>query len=219
MTVKRPYWLTKSQFDYLRTLAPNEALTEAARIKAEYAKKDAEKYQRNRARRDAQNLQNKHKNRKRTNATSRRSYAKRKEDPERYAKYCADKRAYQRLYYSQGKKQVQTEKRRERDRRKRQRIKTQLLARDNPAEMRKQIRAHVPGYLIASAQMDVINSVMVQILDRKVPFNELAAWVKQAVTAYNRQYDHFKNISIDAPIAGTDGLTRADLLDSETFHF
>jgi len=108
---------------------------------------------------------------------------------------------------------------RAKDRRAYQRKKSQKIARADPSAMRKLIRVHVPGYLMSAAQMDVINSVMVQILDRKVPFNDLAAWVKKAVTEYNRQFDHFKNVSIDAPFAGTDGLTRADLIDSEAFHF
>ena len=116
-------------------------------------------------------------------------------------------------------KKKDQEQLRAKGRRKYQRIKAQELARANPTEVRKLIRVHVPGYLMSAAQMDVINSVMVQILDRKVPFNEIAAWVKKSVTEYNRQFDHFKNVSIDAPIAGTDGLTRADLIDSEAFHF
>jgi len=210
--------LSKSKIAELRQMEPEKALAEALRLKSEEAKWRADYYQRNRQRADALNLKNKQKNRKRSNETERRSYARLKEDPERYAKYCARKSAYNRLR-SQEKKQVRTDAMREKDRRKRQRLKTQRLARENPAELRKLIRVHVPGYLMAAAQMDVINSVMVQILDRKVPFNDLAAWVKKSVTEYNRQFDHFKNVSIDAPIAGTDGLTRADLLDSETFHF
>ncbi|NKW80339.1 hypothetical protein HGG72_08295 [Ochrobactrum pecoris] len=56
-------------------------------------------------------------------------------------------------------------------------------------------------------------------LRNRVELNKLNEAVKAAVTAYNRQFDHFKNVSIDAPIAGTDSLTRADMIDSEAFHF
>ncbi|KAB2666786.1 hypothetical protein F9K91_02275 [Brucella tritici] len=99
------------------------------------------------------------------------------------------------------------------------RNKSLKMAREKPNELRALIRAMVPGYLDPSAKMDVIAAVMEMALKNRVEFIKLNEAVKAAVTAYNRQFDHFKNVSIDAPIAGTDGLTRADLLDSETFHF
>lgn len=219
MITKRPHWIKVADWDRLRTMAPDDALAEVERLIAENKAKKAESwreyYQRNREAILVRTRKNARKNRSRIRVTDRQKYARMKEDPELLARYRA-------RHATQGRKskpRPRTDAMRERDRRKWQRKKTQNLARNDPSALRKLIRPHVPGYLAASAQMDVINSVMVQALERKVPFNDLAAWVKKSVTEYNRQFDHFKNVSIDAPIAGTDGLTRADLLDSETFHF
>ncbi len=111
------------------------------------------------------------------------------------------------------------EMKREYNQRRYYRAKARKLAVEKPNELRALIRPLVPGYLDPSARMDVIASVMELALQNRVRFDQLSEAVKQCVTAHNRQFDHFKNISIDAPIAGTDGLTRADLLDSEAVHF
>ncbi|MBO1023287.1 hypothetical protein IPU75_01000 [Ochrobactrum sp. SD129] len=111
------------------------------------------------------------------------------------------------------------EQQREYNKRKYYRSKARKMASEKPNELRALIRPMVPGYLDPSARADVVAAVLELALQNKVRLDQLSEAVKQGVTAYNRQFDHFKNVSIDAPIAGTDGLTRADLLDSETFHF
>lgn len=111
------------------------------------------------------------------------------------------------------------EQQREYNKRRYNRAKARKMAQEKPDELRVLIRPMVPGYLVPSARADVVAAVFELALQNKVRFDQLSEAVKQCVTAYNRQFDHFKNVSIDAPIAGTDGLTRADLLDSETFHF
>ncbi len=100
-----------------------------------------------------------------------------------------------------------------------QRRKTRTIARERPEILRLAIQKLLPGYLTPPARMDVVNSVMELALANRVRHDGLADTVRECVTAHNRQYDYFKTISTDAPITGTDGLTRADLIDSETFHF
>ncbi len=214
-----PRWMTKAKLQTLMQMEPEEALEEALRLRAAFNRKRRD----NRAARkeivaqQAKKWSSRYKAKRRK--TSRARLAKIKiEDPNLYRSICDKKNARDRVRRL-GKEQVRTDAMREKDRRKYQRIKAQDFARANHTEMRKLICVHVPGYLMAAAQMDVINSVMVQILDRKVPFNELAAWVKKSVTEYNRQFDYFKTVSIDAPIAGTDGLTRGDMLSNDTPHF
>lgn len=206
--------LSKLQLETLRRLDPEEALSEAKRLRDEYNKRQRERHAADPEKRRNWNNKHRAKHVKKYRANARRRYAEVKADPQRWK----DLQAHHARKRNPNRK-LDPEKLRLKERRRRQRVKTRLLARNDPASLRRLIKTHVPGYLIASAQMDVINAVILQALDAKIPFNELAAWVKKAVTDYNRQFDQFKNVSIDAPIAGTDGLTRADLLDSETFHF
>lgn len=224
MAVKRPEWLTKANFVRIQAMDAEDAREELARLHAAYLARAKEYRDANKERRrelaKAYYIANRATILKRVRSQSKARWAAIKADPDAHEKAKARNREkWHRIGKHQPKKPESPESRRIRERSLYWRRKARDKARNDPAAMRAMIRAHVPGYLIGTAQMDVINSVMVQILDLKVPLNELATWVKQAVTTYNRQYDHFKNISIDAPIAGTDGLTRADLLDSETFHF
>lgn len=101
----------------------------------------------------------------------------------------------------------------------RSRNKTRKIARERPAELQALIRMQLPAYLSFTAQMDIVHSVTALSLANQVRFQDLSETVRKAVTEYNRQYDHFKNVSIDAPIAGTDGLTRGDMLSNDTPHF
>nr|WP_278422948.1 hypothetical protein [Brucella anthropi] len=222
--MKRPEWLTKANLVRIQTMEPDDAREELARLHAEYLARAKEYRDANQERRrelaKAYYVANRATILKRVRSQSKARWAATKADPDAHEKAKARNREkWHRIGKHQPKKPESRESRRIKERSLYWRKKARDKARNDPAAMRAMIRTHVPGYLIAAAQMDVINSVMVQILDQKVPFNDLAAWVKKAVTAHNRQYDHFKNVSIDAPIAGTDGLTRADLLDSETFHF
>lgn len=214
--MKPPYWLRKSDFERLRTMEPSEALAEAGRLHREYKEKKAAYYQANKERMDAYSAAYQRKFKKKARAASRRSYAKLKEDPEWLAAYNKQRSENRR---KRGYKREYTEALRERDRRRRQRIKTQMLAQTKPDELSAMIKQHVPLYLDAPSRMDVINAVTVQALARNVPFNDLAAWVRKAVTEHNRQFDYFKTISIDTPIAGTDDLRLIDRIEADAFHF
>ncbi|MEN5278896.1 hypothetical protein ABE527_18365 [Brucella sp. TWI432] len=203
----------------MQKMDQEDALTEIERLKSEHRSKRRAYYAANREHKRAMSKAWRERNKKKVRKYAKRVMERIYADPERHAAHKAADIERKRKQGVYGIDRTTPEKHNAKQRRYRQRCKTKHLAQTNPAEMRKLIRVHVPGYLMAAAQMDVINSVMVQVLDRKVPFNELAAWVKKSVTEYNRQFDHFKNVSIDAPIAGTEGLTRADLIDSEAFHF
>lgn len=216
--MKLPRWLSKANFDRLQTMEPDEAEAELAR-----------RYEAEKERKRAWRAANKEKAaamarewRKRNPKAARAAYKRCREaikaDPERRARTLEVRREW---IKRTGHKRPPITKEQERryDVTRYQRSKTRRLALQKPDELRKIIQQYLPGYLPPPARMDIINSVMELALDHKVRHDELAQTVKQCVTAYNRQFDHFKNLSIDAPIAGADGLTRADLLDSEAFHF
>lgn len=210
--------LSQKKIAELRELEPDEAEAEIQRLH------EAEK-ERKRAWRIAnkEKVAAKARRWRKENAKAARAAWKRKReaikaDPERLAHYA---KVRQEWLKRNGQKSYPKQRERERqyDADRYQRAKTKRLAQNKPGELRKLIQQRLPGYLIPAARMDVINSVMELALAKRVRHDRLADCVKACVGAYNRQFDHFKNVSIDAPIAGTDGLTRADLLDSETFHF
>ena len=93
------------------------------------------------------------------------------------------------------------------------------LVNTDPATVRKMIAKQLPGYLTAETRNDIINEVIQAILARKVLFEEIQSCAKPFVTAHNRMFDHFKNVSIDAPIAGTEDFKLIDTIASDAFHF
>ncbi|EXL04851.1 hypothetical protein BG46_24110 [Brucella anthropi] len=99
------------------------------------------------------------------------------------------------------------------------RKKLQGLLRLEPEKVTMVISRQLPKYLTAPARNDVFQSVFAAIVEGKILYDELSTCAKPFIAAYNRQYDYFKTVSIDAPIAGTDGLTRGDMLSNETPHF
>ncbi|MCM0751547.1 hypothetical protein DEA98_10090 [Brucella pseudogrignonensis] len=216
--MKCPKWMKRADFVRIREMDVEDAEAALAKL-----------YDAERERKRAWRLANKEKaaemarNWRRNNPTKARAGYKRqreaiKADPERRAHYAEVRQAWLKRG---GQKSYPKQRERERqyDADRYQRGKTKRLAQNKPGELRKLIQQLLPGYLIPAARMDVINSVMELALANRVRHDRLAEHVKACVTAYNRQFDHFKNVSIDAPIAGTDSLTRADLIDSEAFHF
>ncbi|MGU3401552.1 hypothetical protein ACLBWS_17770 [Brucellaceae bacterium D45D] len=216
----RPHWLRVSDFDRIKEMTPDEALAEFSRLKEIHLEKRRAAHRANPQKsRDAYS-RHKERNKMFAKKANRRRWERFKNNPDAYKRYLEAARERHRKRRREGLVSVcDPEKVREKDRRKYQRKKLQKLAQTDPQALRKMISPMLPSYFIASARMDVTAQVMTWALERKIPFNDLAAWVKKAVTEYNRQYDHFKNVSIDAPITGTDNLTRADLIDSEAFHF
>lgn len=60
---------------------------------------------------------------------------------------------------------------------------------------------------------DVIASMLLAVLEGKLLLEHVGARMKDYVTGYNREYDTFKTLSLDAPMGGTD-LRRIDLLEA-----
>ncbi|UZD69116.1 hypothetical protein [Brucella sp. JSBI001] len=216
--MKCPKWMKRADFNRILQMDTEEALDEVERLKnelREYKRKwreeNREKY---REYKREYVRQWRKKNPKKAKEIDKRKQDKIRGDPvllERARQLRRESRARTGIYTNKNERAIRM--------RRYYRNKSLKMARERPNELRALIRPMVPGYLDPSAKMDVIAAVMEMALKNRVEFNKLNEAVKAAVTAYNRQFDQFKNVSIDAPIAGTDGLTRADLLDSETFHF
>jgi hypothetical protein len=58
---------------------------------------------------------------------------------------------------------------------------------------------------------DVIQSMLLAVLEGELLLGNVGARVKDYLAGYNRQYDTFKTLSLDAPMGGTE-LRRIDLL-------
>ena len=211
-----PRWVTKAKLQIIQQMTPEDAYVEMCRLRKEHLERRRIYKQEHRDRIVASRKRYQEKHREALLKSYKANWIKRKSDPEWYEAYLAKRRGIPRTV---GHNKRDPEYLREKDRRGRQRIKMQNLAQRDPAAAGKLIGLHVPRYLTVSARNDVINSILVLALDRKIPHDDLAVWVKKVVTDYNRQYDHFKTVSIDAPIAGTDGLTRGDVLSNDTPHF
>lgn len=213
--LKLPRWMTKTKFAILQQMDPDEAEEQMTAWRLEYNSKRREK-----VRADADRINERRRTYSKKNPKKLRQYkrtfmAKVYADPERHAEY-KRKNAEKRRRLGLDKNRVYDPvKQREKDRRKRQRIKTQLMAQRDPMALRKLIRERIPKYLTAPSQMDIISAVMTLALDRKIPFDDLAVWIKKCVSEHNRQFDYFKTVSIDAPVAGTEDLKLIDLIAAE----
>ncbi|MGB3351120.1 MAG: hypothetical protein WBA85_20315 [Brucella anthropi] len=211
-----PRWMTKAKLQIIQQMTPEDAFEEMCRLRREHLERRRIYKIEHHEAIVASRKRYQEKHRQALLKSYKANWLKLKSDPERHEAYLAKRRGVPRTV---GPTKRNPESLRERDRRKRQRIKMQNLAQRDPIATRKLICSHVPRYLTAAARNDVINSVLLLALDRKVPNDDLATWVKKAVIEHNRQFDHYKTVSIDAPIAGTDGLTRGDMLSNETPHF
>lgn len=80
----------------------------------------------------------------------------------------------------------------------------------NPDRVYQQIVALLPRGLPPHIRDDVAGTVCLQVLERQVPHDKMADAVRNALRAHNRMFDHFKTVSLDAPVPGTDGMTMRD---------
>lgn len=60
---------------------------------------------------------------------------------------------------------------------------------------------------------DVINSILLAVLEGELLLENIGARMKDYLGRYNREYDCFKTLSLDAPMGGTD-LRRINLLEA-----
>ncbi len=214
----RPRWVSKSNFERLQRMGIEEASEEITRLHEEYkAKRRAWRA----AHKDAvyaSQIKWKKNNRKKHLEARARERANINADPERRAHRTELRRTWVKKTGHKRGPATEEQTRRWREQRN-QRAKTRSLAREKPDVLRAVIQKVLPGYLPPPAKLDVINSVMELALAHLVRHDQITRIVKETVSSYNRQYDYFKYVSIDAPIAGTDGLTRGDLLSSDMPHF
>lgn len=214
--MKRPRWLRKTDIARMEGMDPEDAMNELNRLHDGHKAKAREYRRTNPEKIAAYRSRYNKRHKKRIAAKDKARFQALKLDVERYAR----RRELERLRDKNRPERARDPiKRNERERRYRQRCKTLNMARNKPLDLRKAIQSLLPGYLPPHARMDVIGAVIADALDRKIEFRKLPEAVKAHVSAYNRQFDYFKTVSIDAPISGTEGLTRADLLDTETMHF
>ena len=217
--MKLPKWLSKANFERIQSMDAEEAMEEVERLKEkERARQRAwRKANKEKAAKMARDWRKK--NKKRANEISRQCKEAIRNDPIRSER----KKEVQRAWHANNTKERvrfrSTPENREYCKTYYYRRKTRVLALSSPDTLRRSIAALVPGYLQPAAKADVINSVMELALANKVDVRDIKASVKVCVSKYNRQFDNFKNVSIDAPMPGTENLKRSDTIESTVFHF
>lgn len=85
----------------------------------------------------------------------------------------------------------------------------------SPDEVYNLINKAVSRALPAHIRDDVIAEICLAVLEGKLFIDDIKKEVVKYIRAHNREYDHFKTISLDATITGTDNLTRLDLLEAQ----
>ncbi|MBW9053485.1 hypothetical protein [Rhizobium mesosinicum] len=70
----------------------------------------------------------------------------------------------------------------------------------------------VPKVLPRFVRDDIISAMCLAVLDGQLFVENIGKEASKFVSAYNREYDSFKTVSLDAPLAGYDGLTLLDRL-------
>lgn len=146
-----------------------------------------------------------------------------KDAPEKLAEYRERDREYGARYRARTRetrnarhaewKRRNAEHCRDYDRQYRARLNAEREARtDSDAVYRRALAALPPG-LPRHVRDDVIATLMLAVLERKVRLDRIADAVKDALRAHNRMFDHFKTVSLDAPIFGDEGTLHHVLAD------
>jgi hypothetical protein len=108
------------------------------------------------------------------------------------------------------KKNIDRERARSR-RRTRARIAQRTIGR-SPDQVYMLINRAVSRALPSHVRDDVVASMCLAVLEGKLFIENIEKEAKSFLTAYNRQFDHFKTASLDEPINGQDGRTYLDML-------
>ncbi|QKD03496.1 hypothetical protein EB235_20005 [Mesorhizobium loti R88b] len=123
--------------------------------------------------------------------------------------------AYERAYYirypEKGLAKQESRKLRERAQANMQRSINSI--RHDPDTVYRVVSRAVSSALPRFMRDDVIASMLLAVLEGKLLLDHVGARMKDYVTGYNREYDTFKTLSLDAPMGGTD-LRRIDLLEA-----
>lgn len=89
----------------------------------------------------------------------------------------------------------------------------------SPDEIYSSIVKSLPKALPGHVRDEVASTMCVAVLEGKLFIENIGKEAKVYLAAYNREFDHFKTTSLDAPINGHDGLTRLDTLsDQDDFY-
>lgn len=81
------------------------------------------------------------------------------------------------------------------------------------ARLYRECRAILPGYLKGADREDVASAALVLLMERQVKTPKEA--VELARKSHGRMFNRWRDLSVDAPIPGTDGLTHLDRLSGE----
>ncbi|AZO23883.1 hypothetical protein EJ070_26505 [Mesorhizobium sp. M1E.F.Ca.ET.045.02.1.1] len=143
-------------------------------------------------------------------AAQRRYREKHREDVKvRLARYRRENRekllAYNRRYY--------LEVHRERLLAKRLRLISVSTANHSPEGLMRAVNAAISPALPRFIKDEIAGEMMLAVLEGTLLLDQIRAKVQEYLRRYNRDYDTFKVLSLDAPIAGTD-LRRIDTLTS-----
>lgn len=87
----------------------------------------------------------------------------------------------------------------------------------NPDMVYRQIDAAVPRQWPRHMRDDVIASALLEILEGRVRLDQIGELIRRSTTAYNRQFDTFKTLSLDATVPGTDQTYLDRLADQAQF--
>lgn len=77
------------------------------------------------------------------------------------------------------------------------------------------VSAVIPRGMPRHVRDDVISSIVLAVLEGELSQDDIRANAKRYITAYYREYDQFRCVSLDALIPGTDNLRYADILAAE----
>lgn len=100
----------------------------------------------------------------------------------------------------------------------RDRVRSINIVRHDPDTVYRMIAQAVSAALPRHMRDDVISSMLLAVLEGKLMLEQVSRRVREFVSEYNRQYDHYKHVSLDGMIPGTT-VRRIDTLADDTFHF
>jgi 3-methyladenine DNA glycosylase/8-oxoguanine DNA glycosylase len=107
-------------------------------------------------------------------------------------------RAYRLLYDAQHREQIRAE-----HRQRRARYRSIAQVRQSPEEVYRLAIAALPSGLPRFIRDDVVSSPCLAILEGQINVVDMTAKAKEFLRAYNREFDTFQTLSLDARIPGT----------------
>lgn len=87
--------------------------------------------------------------------------------------------------------------------------------RHDPDEMYRRVLAAVPAGLPRFARDDIAGMICLAVLEGKLLVANIEKEVGSFMRSYNREYDTFKTVSLDASVPGMEDTTYLDMLTSE----